>query len=578
MQLNATPTRRALQALRRENGFTMIAVMGVLFVVGILSVAAIAAANGDIHLSRSDQNDKQAYAAAEAGIDDYLAHLGQDPDYWTRCAGEAAPARPLGAGNAVNQQFTGTPPATRKWRDVPGADSRYSIELVPAPGKTACDVNDPIGSMIDGDGNFRIRSTGEVTGTRNKKAVVASFRRSGFLDYIYFTDLENKDPTYLDLTVPYPTQSTDASGTPDGGSDLRTWAGDKCERHWSGTQAQPGQGRGVTPAPTWTGKIVGAPPPYDGVLTLGTNFACGEITFADADAVKGPFHSNDDIQVNGTPEFGRSSKKDRVEVSGNVNSTGWRPTTANPVFNTPSGKLTTRARTLKLPPTNAALKARAAAGYLYSGPTTIKLNGATMDVTTGGATTNNVALPPNGVIYIRNTACAFGYKPGDTGSDEPGCGLVHVSGTYSKDLTISAEDDVIVDDNLTRVTGTNSVLGLIADKFIRVRHLVDRGASGCPNVAGGYVSNIKIEAAILSLKHSFTVDNFDCGATLGTLTVNGVIAQKHRGIVATGAPDHGYVKDYNYDDRLKYRSPPYFLDPVQAAWRVLRQNEQSPAR
>ena len=32
-----------------------------------------------------------------------------------------------------------------------------------------------------------------------------------------------------------------------------------------------------------------------------------------------------------------------------------------------------------------------------------------------------------------------------------------------------------------------------------------------------------------------------------------------------------------YDDRLKYRSPPFFLDPVQAAWKINRSNEQVPA-
>jgi hypothetical protein len=39
----------------------------------------------------------------------------------------------------------------------------------------------------------------------------------------------------------------------------------------------------------------------------------------------------------------------------------------------------------------------------------------------------------------------------------------------------------------------------------------------------------------------------------------------------------GYRKDYVYNDRLRYREPPFFLDPVQASWRVARQNEQVPA-
>jgi hypothetical protein len=64
--------------------------------------------------------------------------------------------------------------------------------------------------------------------------------------------------------------------------------------------------------------------------------------------------------------------------------------------------------------------------------------------------------------------------------------------------------------------------------------------------------------------------------------VFGAIAQKFRGPVGmfnstTGAKLTGYTKDYNYNDALRYRSPPYFLDPIQAAWRIIRSNEQVPA-
>ena len=39
----------------------------------------------------------------------------------------------------------------------------------------------------------------------------------------------------------------------------------------------------------------------------------------------------------------------------------------------------------------------------------------------------------------------------------------------------------------------------------------------------------------------------------------------------------GYTKAYTYDNRLKFRSPPHFLDPVQSAWRIVSQVEQTPA-
>ena len=40
----------------------------------------------------------------------------------------------------------------------------------------------------------------------------------------------------------------------------------------------------------------------------------------------------------------------------------------------------------------------------------------------------------------------------------------------------------------------------------------------------------------------------------------------------------GYIKNYQYDDRMQFRNPVHFLDPVQAAWTTRRQTEQVPAR
>jgi hypothetical protein len=74
------------------------------------------------------------------------------------------------------------------------------------------------------------------------------------------------------------------------------------------------------------------------------------------------------------------------------------------------------------------------------------------------------------------------------------------------------------------------------------------------------------------------VDNWGGGTAQGTLKVVGAIAQKFRGPVGTGAGTTGYFKDYNYDDRLRYKEPPNFLDPVQTQWNLMRRSEQQPAR
>ena len=70
---------------------------------------------------------------------------------------------------------------------------------------------------------------------------------------------------------------------------------------------------------------------------------------------------------------------------------------------------------------------------------------------------------------------------------------------------------------------------------------------------------------MLALGHSFIVQNYDEGAQLVTITINGVIAQKWRGPVGTSGGT-GYLK--NYDSRLQYASPPYVQDITETPYRV----------
>ena len=68
---------------------------------------------------------KQAVAAAEAGIADYLYHLNQDNAYWAKCTNVETP-------NAVNQKGA----ITQRRRNVPGTTGTdYALELLPANGQ-----------------------------------------------------------------------------------------------------------------------------------------------------------------------------------------------------------------------------------------------------------------------------------------------------------------------------------------------------------------------------------------------------------------------------------------------------------
>lgn len=576
MRLITTVCRR----LARQDGFTMPAVMAGMLVVMMVGIAAIATASGDINLARDDQDDKQAFAAAEAGINDYLGNLNTDTNYWAKCTGTGL--------SPVNQK--GVTNTSRKWRQVPGStNSWYSIELIPAPGFSACSTTNAVNSMVD-DGNIKIRSTGLVSATdpngtdpssnTEVRTSTATFRRAGFLDFLYYTDFENQDPTYIQRTLwANGSRATDTSGNPTGGDDLAQWAADKCQRHWWGTQAK---GEGRQEKPTWRGQYLDSGGnyrsryyPYIKYDTVDTDDICGEITFVTGDEVAGPFHSNDDILTSGSPSFGTSGGNDRVEISG----TSYRPSSANPVFNP---TLRTGAAELEPPATNSSLEAVTDPGYAFKGQTTIKLNDTTMQVTNsalnGGAATT-MAWPESGVVYVGNGTCGTRYNPTSWNTKTAGCGDVRVSGTYNKDLTIAAQGDLIVTGNTTRTNSSSTaLLGLISDQFVRVWHPVDQEGSNYTSCnESSSPTNMTIHAAILTLSGSFTVDNYWCGNSLGNLTVDGAIAQRHRGVVGTGNGNTGYIKKYSYNQDLKFRSPPHFLDPLQASWRVLRQGEQSPA-
>jgi type II secretory pathway pseudopilin PulG len=524
---------RATARLRGdERGFAMVPVMAVLMVSGMLTVAAVAAATGDLPIARESQDRKAAYAAAESGLNYYLFQLTQDPDYWTNCDQVPDP-NPTDAGDNSPISLAGANP--RKWRTVPGTTTKYAIELLPATGKANCVVGDQ-STMLDGaSGTFRIRVTGRAGNV--DRTLIATLRRKGFFDYVYLTDFETLDP------------DADSSGTT---TTLLC--------------ARPRSLRSPT---------------------------CTTIQFPTGDRIKGPMHTNDEtIAVCGAPEFGRSAQtvKDDVEVSGSW-SPGYFQTSSGcgggpPKFHTADGKLGINAETIGFPATNKALEAVAVkGGKVYTGKTTINFTSdGKMTVTNKNISPNTqtVNAPNNQVIYVKaGTGCTLNSRPTSAIYDEgDNCAVTYVSGTYKTSMTIASEGDIIVKPNGTNKSGivrdsnSPSTLGLIANRYVRVYHAMKNNSCGQGNADPA--QDVQIDAALLSLQHSFIVDNYSCGSHIGDLIVNGAISQKFRGPVGE-SDGSGFFKDYNYDDRLAYRNPPYFLPPVNAAWSVARKNEQVPA-
>jgi hypothetical protein len=77
-----------------------------------------------------------------------------------------------------------------------------------------------------------------------------------------------------------------------------------------------------------------------------------------------------------------------------------------------------------------------------------------------------------------------------------------------------------------------------------------------------------IDASLLSAKHTVIVQNWDKGTRLGSLHIKGSMAQLFRGPVGTGDGTTGYLKDYNYDERLTYTTPPKFLMPISTVFGI----------
>jgi hypothetical protein len=520
--------------LAADHGFSMLVVIMVMLATSILAGATFAAVGSDIPFARASQDRKQAYAAAEAGIEYYLYQLARDNDYWTNCTDVEDPGD--GQPSPVNPA---NPGAARTWRTLAGApDSRFSIELLPANGALACNTAKAEETMLDmSSGSFRIRATGESRGVR--RTIVSTYRRTSFLDYLYFTDLEMSDP----LSFPLADQ---ANAT-------------LCVKYRAQRNAIP-----------WCAD------PDNGV----------NITFPNWDVINGPLHTNDDLLTCGSPNFGRNEagKLDRIEISGPAPG-GYTGSGGAGCGGTPDfyGPVRLAAQKLPIPPSNTRLRAAADSAYIFSGQTSINFNNGSMDVSTKHPTTgatityNNMALPENGVIYVDKVGtCSIDPPRQLEYNDGWGCAILTVRGTYAKSMTLGSADDILIDGDLVALDmpEPGPVLGLIAQRFVRVKHDVD---DSCENISA--MTNVTVEAAILALKDSFVVDNWRCGNPLGTLTVTGAIAQRFRGPVgtfssSTGTRVSGYAKNYRYDDRLRYRSPPYFLDPITAAWRVVRNHEQ----
>jgi len=271
----------------------------------------------------------------------------------------------------------------------------------------------------------------------------------------------------------------------------------------------------------------------------------GSIYWITGDTVWGPFHTEDKLRVSGNPVFmGKATAKKGLYK------TSW----SHPEFH---GGFQSGV-SISLPANMNPMKAAGlSAGHYVSGvDVSLTLNAdGTITYQEGTDPAQTVPLStyaPNGVVVVDG-------------------GNVHLKGTLSGRLTIGALDggvsgkgNVWLDDDVVYSTpptdpSCNDMLGIAADNNVWI---ADNAANN---------SDINIDASIFCKDGGFGAENYSTRPVSGTINLTGGIQQYKRNAVGTfgsgGVINHGFHKNYRYDNRLLTDLPPEY--PTTGSYEIL---------
>jgi len=269
------------------------------------------------------------------------------------------------------------------------------------------------------------------------------------------------------------------------------------------------------------------------------------VQWISGDTVWGRVHTNDLINVTGSPTFIRKV----TTVHGFNANPGTSPNEGNFAENWETG-VDSVIFPASLSELLSAANDSSSGGRHYATDIWVTLN------------PGNPAVSGDGKVYVRQTQGgavidSILLDPGIFNGVILGDHHVNVHGTLDGRLTIASNDQIFIQDNILYqddprvLPSSDDMLGLVAEGSIIV-------ADNTENQ-----TDCVIHASIFSRADSFKAEDYDNGVLRGTLTLLGSIVQNRRGPVGThsgGVINSGYLKRYSYDERLANPNirPPFY--------------------